>query len=636
MHRYRRQAKYAAWYDDRDDNAASRIKNPFAKWQAAVASPMRDLESGDGDVGELRRTATGDRHDYGDRAFIPNVYFQPSPRPMATAYVRGINHTQPASESQSHTIFVSEVRMDSDQTQPGTEKGKERNDLLAGTTTVGSARQASLKATQATYASCGDIPPTWSSPSSSSSSSTPGLSDLLEQSSRVVHTPLHTSPEKARFEAWVERKPNHWASTRKAVIRGPEQSADKSGISFAFGFERCQSSLAESENTSASASAARDGLDSSESFHVDADTDTRTIDTDTSGKPARCSVYLQHRRIAPGPDDQAPNTVGEHRTHNSKMVLVIREDHGESDIGAIREKASRRHRDWHERIIQSMGIVGESESESRRDLVCFLATRAVIYSMIHEVLESWEDEATKLEEGLETLRRRVYASPDDDGPSGDLWKLSKQAVEMGQSIEQQVIAMEGVENCLAAYGRYVDVDRLPSPELVPSLSVLISELRNLRSDLQNDLTKPIESMIDLMYKSISIRDSRLSLELNASLWRLSWITFILLPLIFLAGIFGMNVDLFRHDPASKWYFISAAVLMVVVLVSWFAFRKFQSRNLPRTLRLQTPSQLGLSSSRGMRLPRPGNLLKIKKFFRNLNLLLVPARTVRVGVYRRRV
>lgn len=47
-----------------------------------------------------------------------------------------------------------------------------------------------------------------------------------------------------------------------------------------------------------------------------------------------------------------------------------------------------------------------------------------------------------------------------------------------------------------------------------------------------------------MYKSVSIRDARKSVELNTSLWRLSWITFILLPLTFLVGAFGMNVDTF--------------------------------------------------------------------------------------------
>ena len=40
--------------------------------------------------------------------------------------------------------------------------------------------------------------------------------------------------------------------------------------------------------------------------------------------------------------------------------------------------------------------------------------------------------------------------------------------------------------------------------------------------------------------------------LNESLWRLSWITFIFLPLTFITGIFGMNVDTFAHNPSIKW------------------------------------------------------------------------------------
>ncbi|KAK7184970.1 ankyrin repeat-containing protein [Paraphaeosphaeria sporulosa] len=59
-------------------------------------------------------------------------------------------------------------------------------------------------------------------------------------------------------------------------------------------------------------------------------------------------------------------------------------------------------------------------------------------------------------------------------------------------------------------------------------------------------------MIDLVYKSISINDARRSMELNASLWRLSWVTFIFLPLTFLVGFFGMNVDVFADNPPLKW------------------------------------------------------------------------------------
>jgi Mg2+ and Co2+ transporter CorA len=43
-----------------------------------------------------------------------------------------------------------------------------------------------------------------------------------------------------------------------------------------------------------------------------------------------------------------------------------------------------------------------------------------------------------------------------------------------------------------------------------------------------------------------------SLSLNESLWRLSWITFIFLPLTFLSGFFGMNVDWFSNDPSASW------------------------------------------------------------------------------------
>lgn len=63
-----------------------------------------------------------------------------------------------------------------------------------------------------------------------------------------------------------------------------------------------------------------------------------------------------------------------------------------------------------------------------------------------------------------------------------------------------------------------------------------------------------------MYKSVEIRDSRHGLQLNTSMWRLSWITFIFLPLTFTVGFFGMNVSTFSGDPSIKWYFIVAVTM----------------------------------------------------------------------------
>jgi hypothetical protein len=53
------------------------------------------------------------------------------------------------------------------------------------------------------------------------------------------------------------------------------------------------------------------------------------------------------------------------------------------------------------------------------------------------------------------------------------------------------------------------------------------------------------------------------------MWRLSWITFIFLPLTFVCGFFGMNVATFENNPSIKWFFASALPLLVVMMMSWY-------------------------------------------------------------------
>ena len=119
----------------------------------------------------------------------------------------------------------------------------------------------------------------------------------------------------------------------------------------------------------------------------------------------------------------------------------------------------------------------------------------------------------------------------------------------------------------------------------------------IRDLVQEDLVKPTANLADLMYKSVEIRDSRHSLQLNTSMWRLSWITFIFLPLTFISSFFGfvkfwtrlhagdmltsnsMNVDIFQSDPDVKYYFVSAVPMMIVVLVGWYFIKHFLARRL---------------------------------------------------------
>ncbi|KIW13674.1 calcium/proton exchanger [Exophiala spinifera] len=86
MHKYRREAKYAAWYDDPNDTSNFKIKNPFSKWRPDTRqNSMRTMEDGeardrrrgqqlvqdsevtDGDKGNgspLKSTLTDDPNDY--------------------------------------------------------------------------------------------------------------------------------------------------------------------------------------------------------------------------------------------------------------------------------------------------------------------------------------------------------------------------------------------------------------------------------------------------------------------------------------------------------------------------------------------------------------------------------------------
>ncbi|KAK0724350.1 hypothetical protein B0H67DRAFT_102928 [Lasiosphaeris hirsuta] len=185
----------------------------------------------------------------------------------------------------------------------------------------------------------------------------------------------------------------------------------------------------------------------------------------------------------------------------------------------------------------------------------------------------------------------VYRQPDDDSPSQSLWAASKnwlildrllavqslvlqeiedgvndllkpapprfssvQGLEKGKEMEYSPTSMEsrldtGSSNSGGGGGGGAEIDFYKKFS-IQSPSKTLTRCRNV---VRDDLITPTTHLLDMMYKSVAIRDARLSLGLNASLWRLSWITFIFLPLTFLSGFFGMNIDWLSNSPSAKWY-----------------------------------------------------------------------------------
>ncbi|KAF8535308.1 hypothetical protein BDD12DRAFT_350432 [Trichophaea hybrida] len=93
------------------------------------------------------------------------------------------------------------------------------------------------------------------------------------------------------------------------------------------------------------------------------------------------------------------------------------------------------------------------------------------------------------------------------------------------------------------------------------------------------LDEETKEMIQLEFNLVSIHESHISVEMAkkstimaASMKRLSWITFIFLPLMFTSSLFGMNVDLFNNHPSWRWYAVAGIVVQVLVTAGWVVFK----------------------------------------------------------------
>ena len=211
------------------------------------------------------------------------------------------------------------------------------------------------------------------------------------------------------------------------------------------------------------------------------------------------------------------------------------------------------------------------------NLIKHHADHPIALAMIELVFEAvsaeWEDYIYSTHRHIVALEETIYQNPADDAQSTALWSVSREILQAERLLTSHLQLLETIQDRLAFL---ITFDRQDSTDW---LRQQIEEYQRLKSNIEESLKKPSAHIIDLMYKSVSIRDARRSLELNNSLWRLSWITFIFLPLTFLVGFFGMNVDTFQQNPSLKWYFISVVPLMMLILLAWLATRHWMRKDV---------------------------------------------------------
>lgn len=214
------------------------------------------------------------------------------------------------------------------------------------------------------------------------------------------------------------------------------------------------------------------------------------------------------------------------------------------------------------------------------DIMSMDCMKLIMGDVWRSIAEHWENFLDVCNDHVSILEDKIYDGPADETRAPELWMNSSMWLKVERLLWIHIAVLKEMQGHLRDLtGELAIEDNW--------LDTSPGDFERLSNLVQEDLIKPTANLADLMYKSVEIRDSRHSLQLNTSLWRLSWITFIFLPLTFVVGFFGMNVDAFKDDPSIKWYFLTAIPMMLLVFILWFTTKNFLAR------RRQTPYQRGI-------------------------------------------
>jgi hypothetical protein len=191
----------------------------------------------------------------------------------------------------------------------------------------------------------------------------------------------------------------------------------------------------------------------------------------------------------------------------------------------------------------------------------------IVLSDVFKALSgAWDKYINLCETHVSILEDKIYENPADESRAPELWTNSSLWLKVERLLTIHIDIVKEMRNHLreVAHENPNDDD--------PWMASTVDELEKLSNQFGKGVVTPTANLSDLMYKSVGIRDARHSLQLGLSMWRLSWITFIFLPLTFVCGFFGMNVDTFEGNPSIKWWFITTVPLFVVVIAIWYGVK----------------------------------------------------------------
>ncbi|KAG9389349.1 CorA Mg2+ and Co2+ transporter [Pyrenophora tritici-repentis] len=306
----------------------------------------------------------------------------------------------------------------------------------------------------------------------------------------------------------------------------------------------------------------------------------------------RLSVYVQYSDGMPGQavDPDIPNPYDDEawdeymrlkksygnvnaNEHQDKYIPKLRSlDNGNTIIlfensvtGSIKDTLVGARQELESRWRRLSFYLPHEESDETLTAECM---DFILQDIFKALAYNWHKFLGLCETHVGILEDKIYENPADESRAPELWKNSAQWLKVERLIYLHVdLIKEMVTHLYDLAG----ADPKKSSDQ-PWLGFVPDELDKLTGQWDRDVIQPTTALSDLMYKSVGIRDARHSLQLGLSMWRLSWITFIFLPLTFTVGFFGMNVSTFENNPPLKWWFIVSVPVLVTVMILWYGVK----------------------------------------------------------------
>ncbi|KAI2001721.1 hypothetical protein LOZ39_005434 [Ophidiomyces ophidiicola] len=250
-----------------------------------------------------------------------------------------------------------------------------------------------------------------------------------------------------------------------------------------------------------------------------------------------------------------------------------------------------------------------------RDLVAtdeelaFHCTRVIMEDLFKALAGGWDILLDLAYDHVSILEDKVYEQPADETRAPELWTNSKLWLKMEKLMFLQVDIIKELKIRL----RELTDDMERDDPWLGSTSGDFDRIANL---ITEDLVKPTKNLISLVYRSVSIRDSRQNIRLSIS---------------------SMNVDTFSDDPSIKWYFIASVPFMLGVLVTWYLwkyaltskqntlYRRGIYEDFFNDLANKNPALWSRDGPRNYIVPK-GRMAKIKWYF--IKQWSAPERTIR--------